>query len=119
RALTAWAMGWQPAQRASGTSWLVPYLSVLMEDPYDAVRVIATRSLATVPGFANARFDPLATPDARAEAAQALRARWAGLAAEPRGRVESTLFDARGALPIYEIGRLHAQRDDRPLNLAE
>ena len=35
RALTAWSMGWSPAQEASGTSWMLPYLALGLDDPYD------------------------------------------------------------------------------------
>ena len=56
RALIAWSMGWPPAQRASGTSWMAPSLSVLMNDPYEAVRFIAHRSLRSLPGFADFAF---------------------------------------------------------------
>ena len=41
RAIVAQAFGWPPAQRASGTNWMAPYLALLLNDPYDAVRYIA------------------------------------------------------------------------------
>jgi len=51
RAIVAQSMGWTPAQRASGSGWLVPYLALLQKDTYDAVRYIATRSRQTLPEF--------------------------------------------------------------------
>src|SRR5262249_30580426 len=66
RALVAWSMGWAPAHEATGSDWLVPYLVDLMDDRYDAVRMIASRSLARIPGFERAGFDPLASPEQRA-----------------------------------------------------
>jgi predicted CXXCH cytochrome family protein len=58
RAITAFAMGWDDAQKASGGStWLAPYLAQLMDDPYPAVRYIAHRSLRTLPEFKNFAFD--------------------------------------------------------------
>ena len=33
RALAAWNLGWQPAQEASGTSWMVPHLAELAQRP--------------------------------------------------------------------------------------
>jgi hypothetical protein len=119
RALVAWSMGWVPAQEAAGTDWLVPYLLELMLDPYDAVRIIAFRSLRTLPGFDGAAFDELASPEARAEAARSIRDRWASSSGTSHGRGERTLFDERGRLDQREVARLAAQRDDRPLNLAE
>ena len=119
RALVAWSMGWTPAQEAAGTDWLVPYLLELMLDPYDAVRIIAFRSLQTLPGLEDAAFDELASPEVRAEAARSIRDRWASRQSPSRGRGERTLFDADGRLDQRELARLAAQRDDRPLNLAE
>ena len=112
-------MGWAPAQQASGTGWSVPYLIELVDDPYDAVRMIAARSLARVPGFERADFDALASPERRAAAAQALRAHWAEQPGPPTGAGAATLFDAQGQLRPGEFARLRAQRDDRPINLAE
>jgi predicted CXXCH cytochrome family protein len=58
RALTAFAMGWDDAQKASGgATWLTPYLAQLMDDPYPAVRYIAHRSLRTLPEFKDFAFD--------------------------------------------------------------
>jgi hypothetical protein len=90
-----------------------------MDDPYDAVRLIASRSLAAIPDFAPAAFDPLASAAQRADAARALRERAAGFAAASRSPGEAVLLDARGRLLPGELARLRAQRDDRPLNLAE
>ena len=118
RALAAWSMGWAPAQQASGTHWLVPYLLDLMDDPYDAVRMIAARTLAVIPGFEPGEFDPLARPVRRAAAAQALRERWAPEPLPPDVAAR-TLYDAQGRRLTDEVSRLRAQRDDRPLILAE
>jgi hypothetical protein len=51
RAIVAQAMGRLPAQQASGSAWLAPYLALTQKDRYDAVRIIATRSLKTLPAF--------------------------------------------------------------------
>jgi hypothetical protein len=51
RAIIAQAMGRIPAQRASGSAWLAPYLALTEKDRYDAVRIIAARSLKTLPPF--------------------------------------------------------------------
>jgi len=51
RAIVAQSLGWAPAQQASGTAWMAPYLALMQQDAYDAVRHIATRSRATLPPF--------------------------------------------------------------------
>jgi hypothetical protein len=68
RALAAQAMGWKPAQAASGTDWMLPHLAQLLDDPYDAVRFIAGRSLQTLPDFASFEYDFAAPPDRRRDA---------------------------------------------------
>ena len=49
RALLAWGMGWEPAQKISGRDWLYPYLIYSLLDPYAAVRFDAWKSLANPP----------------------------------------------------------------------
>jgi hypothetical protein len=77
RALAAWSMSWAPAQRTAGTSWMLPYLTRLMDDPYDAVRIIAFRSLRTLPGFENSEFAELDPPARRAAAIAVIEQPWA------------------------------------------
>ena len=68
RALMAWSLGWEPARAASGSDWMAPYLAQLLEDPYDAVRFIAYRSLRRLPGFSDFRYDYVDSPRQRAQA---------------------------------------------------
>jgi hypothetical protein len=119
RALVAWSMGWSAAQEAAGTSWLAPYLAELMDDPYDAVRIIAYRSVKTIPGFEQTVFDEFEAPEQRAAAAGALRKRWEGLPAPATGRGAATLFDEYGRVQQSELERLLGRRDNRPVTLAE
>ena len=96
----------------------MPYLVELMDDPYDAVRIIASRSRAAIPGVERSAFDPLASPDERAARARSLREDATRRPISPSPG-EATLFDAHGQLREGEIARLRARRDDRPLVLAE
>lgn len=57
RALTAWSMGWAPAQQAAGRDWLYPYLFTGLNDPYAVVRYISWKSLQSLPGYAGFRFN--------------------------------------------------------------
>jgi hypothetical protein len=56
RALTAWSMGWDPAQRAAGRDWLAPYIFIGMNDPYSVVRFVSWKSLQSLPGYGDYRF---------------------------------------------------------------
>jgi formate-dependent nitrite reductase cytochrome c552 subunit len=86
RAIVAQSLGWAPAQQASGTGWMAPYLALMQRDAYDAVRHIATRSGATLPPF---RRDAL-----------------------PRNRRE-LLLNANGTFDADTVNRLVRARDNR------
>jgi predicted CXXCH cytochrome family protein len=74
RALTAFAMGWNDAQSASGgANWLAPYLAQLMDDPYPAVRYIAHRSLRTLPNYKDFKFDFTIDPSRRVSIADEIQ----------------------------------------------
>jgi hypothetical protein len=111
RALAAWSMGWEPAQRASGTTWMAPFLSVLLNDPYDAVRFIAYRSLRSQPGFAGFRYDFIAPAERAMDVWQATRG--------PARRDPALLLDADGWPNGEAIIELYEQRDDTLVNLVE
>jgi nitrate/TMAO reductase-like tetraheme cytochrome c subunit len=120
RGIVAWAMGWKPAQEASGTEWLAPYLAVTLNDPYSAVRYVAWKSLLTLPGFADFAFDYTAPDDATFDAAQraygqAMRRRRPGDPAPP----PATLIDRSGRFFPSDYDRLLDQRDNRPIFLVE
>jgi len=70
----------------SGTGWMAPYLALVQQDAYDAVRHIATRSRATLPPF---KRDAL-----------------------PRNRKE-LLLNADGTFDAGTVNRLVRARDNR------
>jgi len=86
RAIVAQSLGWAPAQQVSGTGWMAPYLALMQQDAYDAVRHIAARSRATLPPF---RRDAL-----------------------PRNRSE-LLLNADGTFDAGTVNRLVRARDNR------
>src|SRR5437588_5920798 len=114
RAIVAQSLGWAPAQRASGTSWMAPYLALLLDDPYDAVRYIALRSLITLPGFETFQFDFVAPPQTRA----ALRVRalqtWRDARASSSRRGDAALlFNPDGTFNAPAVDRLMRERNTR------
>ena len=115
RGLTAWHMGWKPAQEASGEEWLAAYLAQLLDDPYAAVRIIAARSLRTLPGFEEFAYDYVGE---RAEMEAAREKAVALWQARVRRAVESgdpSVTDPAFALSVEEFARLLEERDDRPI----
>jgi hypothetical protein len=111
RALIAWHMGWDPARRASGTNWLVPYLAETLDDPYSVVRYIGQRSLRRVPGYQGLAYDYIAPPAARSQVKSDLLQRW-----------DASLLPARDGSKILlpqQMSRLLERRDHRPMELLE
>jgi hypothetical protein len=118
RALAAWSMGWPPAQSASGTSWMAPYLSLLLNDPYDAVRYVAFRSLRSQPGFADFVYDFVSPPPQRAS--DGLRAMNIWKSTRVVRRTDpALLLDGEGWLNVDAVLTLLRQRDDHRVNLVE
>jgi predicted CXXCH cytochrome family protein len=120
RALIAWHMGWEPAQKASGRDWMGIYLGHLLADPYSAVRYIAYRSLKTLRGFEEFDYDFTAEPNLRSEARVAAVSQWVStrpLSLDRTGR--AVLVDTTGNFDPETLTRISRQRDDRPLDLRE
>ena len=108
RAIAAWQFGWAAARQASKVDQAVPYLATALGDPYAAVRYVAGHSLqAILPG---SKYDYLAPPEARQQAAQDILRSW--LATHPDGAREGPAIDAR-------IKRLVEKRDDSPVRAME
>lgn len=120
RALAAWSMAWTPARQVSGTDWMAVPLSMLLNDPYDAVRQIAYRSLRSLPGFDGFQYDFLAPSAARiGDTMRALDASRRLPGPATRRRDPALLLDGNGAPDMDAIVKLGLQRNDRPVVLRE
>jgi hypothetical protein len=120
RAIIAWSYGWKEAQQTSGTHWQAPYLAQLLNDPYDAVRFIAHRSLKQYPGFSDFEYDFVGPPEARAEAVQRARKIWEkSLTGTKHAVAPETLIDPAGRLMEADFRRLLRSRNNRPVEIAE
>lgn len=115
RAITAWHAGRPESQQASGSEWLAPILAPLLDDPYDAVRWIAAKSLRTLPGYAEFQYDFLDAPDVRSAAAQRVFDGWSG----PGAQAPPSLFGPDGSPNARLLQSILQQRDDRPVYLVE
>lgn len=115
RALMSWSMGWEPAGEASGTNWMVPFLAPLLDDPYDAVRLLTSRTMHKLLGDESWRYDFLATSAQRTEAGKQAVEIWTKQRAED-GPVQYPVGvqAAAGA-----FSRLLEHRDDTEVILAE
>jgi hypothetical protein len=119
RAVAAQAMSWAPAQQASGTTWMAPYLAQLLDDPYEALRFIVFRSLRSTAGFAKFQYDFTAPPAQRAAAANRVLADWKAQSGQKRVAKPELLLDADGNVKVDIVSRLKQARDDRPVFLRE
>ena len=122
RAIVAQAMGWKPAQEASGTAWMPPFLAQLLDDPYDAVRFIATRSLRSTPAFGSFPYEFVAPQKQRYAAQLAAMRTWDATgrgASVPAHAREALLLDPAGGLRVGEMLALLKARNDRPVLLRE
>ena len=120
RALVAWGAGWPPAEEASGTDWMAPVLGQLLNDPYEAVRLIASRSLGRLPGFRDFSYDFLAQPDVRLEAVSKAVKLWQ-IEGKSTNRPANSelLLKADGGINLDVVNRLKRERNDRRISLRE
>jgi hypothetical protein len=119
RALLAWGMGWEPAQKISGRDWLYPFLIYSLRDPYPAVRFDAWKSLQTLPGFADFQFTYTAEPEALDDAMkQGFQKWWREIRPAHPNFDPKTVLDPDGRFQEV-FNRLQRERDDKPIVLAE
>ena len=117
RAIYASTFAWGPAQEASGTDWMPPYLLIGMLDDYDAVRIICKRTLKTITGWEDIEIDEFASTDDRAKVVSAyLRKVNRESLLRPR---PALLIDKDGKFQFEEASRMFNARDRRPINLEE
>jgi hypothetical protein len=119
RAIVSQAMAWPPAQQAAGTDWMAPHLAQLLDDPYDAVRFGAARSMRTLPGFSGFTFDFVAPSQLRREAQLRTMATWDRTRSRPGRPAPQLLLGDNGNVDIPAVLRLLKQRDNRPILLRE
>jgi hypothetical protein len=114
RALSAWSMGWEPARAASGSDWQSPFLAYLLEDPYPAVRLIASRSLRADETFTDLDFNFVGPPADLAAVKQRVLRDW------PRGSsAGSQILLNESGLQRDAVVELIRHRNDRVVDLAE
>ncbi len=119
RAVIGWNMGWAPAQAASGTDWLPPVLSQLMQDNYEVVRKIGYKSLTTLPAYADIEFNFVAPISDRNAVTREIAKRWTATPLPSSTERPAILIDQHGKLDKPKFDRLLLRRDRRPVVLLE
>ncbi len=121
RALMAWNFGWAPARSVSGTGWMPYVLSTLLQDPFDAVRFVAMRSVRSDPRRRDFALDftwPLEEQRLAVRAGYLKEWQQAGLVATPEQRA-AVLVGAEGKLQEALFRALYGRVDARAMLLAE
>ncbi|MFT5442255.1 MAG: hypothetical protein ACI8W3_001297 [Myxococcota bacterium] len=120
RGLVAWHMGWAPARSISGDKWIGAYLSLLLADPYAAVRRVADQSIRSLPGFAGFEYDFVAEPQALgAKQAEAIE-RWKrAMAGKPNQHGPHLLQNANGDMDQSTLNRIFKMRDHQAIRISE
>ncbi len=124
RALIAWHLGWETAQAVSEAGWMAPHLSILLEDPYDAVRFIAYRSLRSLPGVSVADFgsyDFMGDPETQAETIRTVMRNWSewNRARSGPAWAPQLLIRPDGTPDLNAMHAIYRFRDNRRVLLAE
>ena len=118
RALMAWAFGWPAARSASGSDWTTPWVVNLLQDDYDAIRIIAARSLRTLPQSTDLDVNPVSRDSALKAACRDVLSRWKRK--EPNAAaLPSLLINAGRGMDVRTIDRLLQERDNRPVTIFE
>ena len=121
RALAAWHMGWQPTRQTVGDDWSAIYLSLLMKDPYDAVRYLARRSVWKLPGHEQLKFNFLGPGEEQQRVSAEVLARWEKeKGAMFRGKDRSDLLiTLEGKLDRPRLETMLKERDHPEIYLLE
>lgn len=120
RALIAWAMGWDPAKRASGYKWFYPFLIFELNDPYAAVRFVSWKSLQSLPGFYDYPYDyTVEDPEQKVASAKAYRKWWEQVRDPKHTYKHKTLLQSTGHFRQQEFERLLNTRDNTEVYLIE
>ena len=130
RSLSVWHLGWPEAKAVAGTSWMTPFLTAVMSDPYSAVRYNAWKALRAVSSISDADvaavtkdlFEDL-TGD-RNRVSNTLRLDWMQRASGsgisiPEPLLGTQTDSAEGPFSEMRLRELLNQRDDRPMVIVE
>jgi predicted CXXCH cytochrome family protein len=119
RIVAAWHLGWKPAQQASGNHWEAPLLAQLLNDPYSAVRLVAGRSLKTLPLMTDMKFDFLEPYGERQKSKSNAIELWNGSPREPALDPAAVLQQPNGQLDEAAVRRMLQLQNRRAVTITE
>ena len=118
RAIAAWAMGWSSAHEASGSKWIPMILKELLNDPYEALQIIAIKSFRNIPTIASVSFDLLNASASFEEVTVIARNMW-NQSEKVQESNNAILTNPDGTFSTEGLRMLMEQRDERRIILAE
>jgi hypothetical protein len=120
RAIVALNMGWAPTQQAAGREWFYPYLIFELNDPYSAVRFGAWKSLQTLPGFEDFKFDYTSDDLAQKNALTLAYRKWWYEVRQDTGNYRAqTILEPNGIFRQEIFDRMLDHRDKKKVTVAE
>jgi len=118
RAIVGWHFGWSPAQKASRTDWMAPYLAELLTDSYDVVRFIGYHSLKELPEFSKFEYDYVGSKQTQEQDRDKALQQWNESKNRPQPSKALLINDQR-LLIKKEFESMRKQRLDPPMTLVE
>ena len=118
RAIVGWHLGWSPAQKASQTDWMAPYLAELLTDSYDVVRFIGYHSLKDLPEYSEFEYDFVGSKQTQQQGRDKVLQLWSESEKRPQPS-KALLIDDQRALIKNEFEAMRKQRLDPPMTLVE
>ena len=118
RAIAGWHFGWAPAQKASGTQWMAPFLAELLTDSYDVVRFIGYHALKELPEFSDFDYDFVGSEQTQQLGRNRALKQWNG-SEDKASPSKALLINEQNELIEDEIRVMREQRLDPPIKLVE
>ena len=118
RAIAGWHFGWGPAQQASGTRWMAPFLAELLTDSYDVVRFIGYHALKELPEFSDFDYDFVGSEQSQQLGRNKALKKW-NEANDKASPSNALLINDKNELIENEIRVIRQQRLDPPIKLVE
>lgn len=121
RAISAWHMGWREAKQASGDHWQLPFLTALLDDEYEAIRLIARRTIRTLPGMEDFELDVVTSSTSPERQRRALEVLNEWVQAESTNTIDrpELLISREEGINVVKLRSLIDQRDNTRVLLSE
>lgn len=119
RAISAWHMGWEPAQSNSGVKWLPPFLALSLKDDYGVVRYIAYHALRSIDGFSTLKFDFLGSKADFQKSVDMAASTWRSLTTDDIPDGSNVLINSKGWINQTRLRDLIKKRDRSPVSISE